>query len=316
MPVLPPLKSFFDAMTAPRPEGPEAPVADARAAMHTMMTQSFGALSAPAAPLPSERDYRLPVDGGEIALRVYGPGAGGAPLPCYVQIHGGGFWLGTLDHSDNLCRSIAADVGCVVASVDYRLAPEHKFPAAAEDSYAALAWVAAHAGELGVDPARLAVGGGSAGGNLAAVVGLMARDRGGPRIVQQVLEIPVTDLTRLDPLRFPDEDLVVESGKAQYGGYYLADPADATHPYASPLLAKDLSGLPPALVMCAEYDPLQPEGEAYARRLAEAGVHVDYRCWEGQFHGSQGMAALIPAEAAAYRAQVAQTLRRAFGLPD
>lgn len=312
MPVLPPLKSFFDAMIAPKPEDPEAPVADARAAMHTMMTQSFGALSRPVAPAPSERDHKVPVAGGEITVRVYGPGDGGPVSPCYLHLHGGGFWLGTLDHSDNLCRSIAAAAGCVVVSVDYRLAPEHKFPAAPEDSYAALVWVAAHAAELGIDPARIAVGGGSAGGNLAAVVSLMARDRGGPRIVQQILEIPVTDLTRLEPIRFPDEDLVVESGKAQYGGYYLADPADATHPYASPMLAQDLSGLPPALVMCAQYDPLQPEGEAYAKRLAESGVPVDYRCWEGQFHGSQGMAALIPEEAAAYHVQVVQTLRRAF----
>lgn len=312
MPILPPLKPFFDAMNAPQSKRAESEIGEARAAMHTMMTQSFGAFARPAAPTPSERDHSVPVKGGEIKVRIYGPGEGATALPCYLYLHGGGFWLGTLEHSDNLCRSIAADVGCVVASVDYRLAPEHKFPTAAEDSYAALLWIAGHAAELGIDTACIAVGGASAGGNLAAVVALMARDRAGPGLVQQVLEIPVTDLTRLEPLRFPEEGLVVESGKAEYGGYYIGDAADAINPYASPLLAQNVSGLPPALVMCAEYDPLQPEGEAYAKRLAEAGVRVDYRCWEGQFHGAQGMAALIPDEAAAYHAQVVGTLRRAF----
>ncbi|CAN7536317.1 alpha/beta hydrolase [Phenylobacterium sp. LjRoot219] len=312
MPVLPPIKPIFDAMNAPAPRS-DVPPAEARAAMHAMIEQNFSALSRQPPPLPSERDHQVPAAGGEITVRVYSQGAGGRARPCYLYLHGGGFWLGTLDQSNALCRTIAVDADCVVASVDYRLAPEHKFPTAAEDGYAALLWVAAHAAELGVDAARIAVGGGSAGGNLAAVVSLIARDRGGPRPVLQLLEIPVTDMTRLEPLRIPEEDLVVEMGKDVYGGYYLADPADATNPYASPLLAPSLSDLPPALVMCAEYDPLRPEGEAYADRLRAAGVPVEYRCWEGQFHGSQNMAALIPEAAAAYRAQVTAALQRAFG---
>ncbi len=313
MPVLPALRPFFDAINAPRPPQPDLPPAEARAAMHAMIDKTYGANRASVAPVASERDYRVPVDGGEITVRVYRPAEAPSPAPCYVHIHGGGFWLGTLDQSDAGCRTLARDVGCVVVSVDYRLAPEAKFPSAAEDSYAALLWVADQADELRVDRSRIAVGGGSAGGNLAAVVALMARDRAGPALVMQVLEIPVTDFTRMEPLSFPQEDLAVRSGKDQYGGFYLASPADATNPYASPLLAPDLGGLPPALVMTAEYDPLRAEGDAYAKRLADAGVAVEHRCWEGQFHGSQSMATLIPAEAAAYRAQIAGALRRAFG---
>ncbi len=216
--------------------------------------------------------------------------------------------MGTLNQGDNACRSIARGADCVVVSVDYRLAPEHRFPTAAEDAYAALLYLVAHSDELGVDPARISVGGGSAGGNLAAVVTLMARDRAGPRIVFQVLEIPVTDLSRDNDLEFPEEDLVISSGKTHYGSLYLGADGDASNPYASPLLANDLGGLPPALVMVAEYDPLQPEGEKYAQRLEQAGVDVEYRCWKGQFHGSQSLSVLIPDEAAAYNQQIVSAL--------
>jgi acetyl esterase len=312
MPVLPALKPFFDAMNTPRPKDPRPP-AEARAAMHRMIDENYGAYFDDAPALPVERDYQAPVQGGEITVRVYRSDPAGRPRPGYLYIHGGGFWLGTLDQTAPSCRGIARAADVVVVSVDYRLAPEHKFPTAAEDSYAALLWMVANAAELGIDPTRIAVGGGSAGGNLATVAALMARDRGGPRIALQVLEVPVTDMTRLDPLHFPNEDLIVHMGKDVYGAHYIASPKDATHPYASPLLAPSLEGLPPALVMCAEYDPLRPEAEAYVERMRAAGVPVEYRCWEGQFHGSCGLAALIPDEAAAYRAQITAALRRAFG---
>jgi acetyl esterase len=222
--------------------------------------------------------------------------------------------LGTLEHSDNGCRAIAADAECVVVSVDYRLAPEAKFPVPTEDCYAALCWVVDNAFELGIDPSRISVGGGSAGGNLSAVVALMARDRGGPPLVLQVLEIPVTDLTMSQPsIDSNDGYLLTRVGMEQYRDHYLAEPKDATNPYASPLLAKDLGGLPPALVMTAEFDPLRDEGEAYAARLAVAAVEVDAMCWEGQFHGSQSMAKLIPDEAAEYHREVTSALRKAYG---
>lgn len=259
-------------------------------------------------------DHGVPVAGAVITARVYAPSrASGQPLPCHVYFHGGSFWLGTLDHFDPVCRGLVEDVGCVVVSVGYRLAPEHKFPTAPEDCFTALCWVADHATELGVDRTRISVGGVSAGGNLAAVVALMARDRSGPPLVLQVLEIPITDLTRLDPLDLPAEGVTLPSGKEVVLHYYLADVADAANPYASPLCAANLAGLPPALVMSAEYDPLAAEAAAYARRLAAANVPVEHLCWEGQFHGSQPMAALIPREAAQYQAQVVRALRRAYG---
>lgn len=313
MPVLPPLKPFFDAMLASGNHSDPRPPAEARVSMHAMIDASFVAFVAPQEPMPHEMDHEIAVPGDTITVRVYSPTKAETLLPCHLHFHGGGFWLGTLEQSDAGCRALARAADCVVVSVDYRLAPEHKFPAAPEDCYAALLWVVENAAVLGVDTSRISVGGGSAGGNLAAAICLMTRDRGGPALVQQILEIPVTDFTVFEPLRIPLEDLVIPSGKDQYGGYYLASAADATNPYASPLLAHDLSGLPPALVMCAEYDPLMPEGAAYAKRLEAAGVPVEYHCWQGQFHGSQQMSVLIPDEVAAYQNLIVNTLRRAYG---
>jgi acetyl esterase len=314
MPVLPGLQVILDAVNASPPQVEGLSVAEARDVAHASMAMSFGATQADGPPMEDVHDHQVAVDGGEITVRVYRP-EGDGPFPCHVYFHGGGFWLGNLDMSDASCRATAVDAGCVVASVDYRLAPEAKFPVPAEDCFTALTWVVDHAADLGVDTSRLSVGGGSAGGNLAAVVSLMARDRGGPSIILQVLEIPVTDLTmsqesvRSNGVGF----LLTTRSIEQYTSYYLADPADATNPYASPLLADDLSGLPPAVVMTAELDPLRDEGEAYARRLAEAGVPVQATRWDGQFHGSQMMAKLIPEESAAYHAAVVATLRTAYG---
>ena len=313
MPLHPALQAVLDAIAESPQSAPGASPAEARAIAHAMMDQSFMALAADAAPVASEVDHKVPVDGGEITVRVYTPDAT-PPLPCHLYIHGGGWWLGTLEHSDSNCRAIANDAECVVVSVDYRLAPESKFPTAAEDCYAALEWVVDHAYELGIDPARVSVGGGSAGGNLSAVVALMARDRGGPALVLQVLEIPVTDCTMGQPsITTNDGYLLTRAGMEQYRDYYVPDPKDWTNPYASPLHAPDLSGLPPALVMTMEFDPLRDEGEAYAARLADAGVEVDAMCWEGQFHGSISMAKLVPDEAAAYHREVVDALRRAYG---
>ena len=314
MPVLPALQAVLDATNAAPPPPPFASVAEARAHAHDMMLSSFAAVAAEGPPVADQFDRLVPVADGEITVRVYVP-EGDGPFPAHLYLHGGGFWLGTLEMSDDACRSIAVDAGCVVVSVDYRLAPEVTFPVPVEDCYAALLWVVEHAAELGIDATRISVGGGSAGGNLAAVTALLARDRQGPPLVLQVLEIPVTDLTMSQ--RSIDENgagfLLTRQSIEQYIGYYLADPADAADPYASPLLADDLSNLPPALVMTAEFDPLRDEGEAYARRLEEAGVPVTARRWDGQFHGSQGMAKLIPDEARAYHGEIVSALRRAYG---
>lgn len=314
MPILAPLKPLFEAIAAAQPSIGEGDPARARANTHAMMEANVLGFYAPRAPTATEADHVVPVAGGRITVRVYDPSrVSDRPLPCHVYFHGGSFWLGTLEHFDPVCRGLVEDVGCVVVSVAYRLAPEHRFPTAPEDCFAALGWVAEHAAELGVDPGRISVGGASAGGNLAAVAALMARDRGGPTLVLQVLEVPIIDLTSLKPLNLPAEGVTLPSGKEVILHYYLSAPSDATNPYASPLCASDLRALPPALVMCAEYDPLAAEGAAYVRRLEAADVPVEYRCWSGQFHGSQPMAALIPKEAAEYQAQVVRALRRAYG---
>lgn len=238
----------------------------------------------------ADRSFSVP--DGEIAARVFSPTSGGT-LPGLVHFHGGGFIYGTVDSffSDVRCSYIAARVGCVVVTVDYRLAPEHKFPTAFEDCYAALLWAFAEAGSLGFDRSRLAVAGESAGGNLAAAVALATRDRGGPPLAVQLLEVPVTDLTATAPL-YPS---VAQFGKG-YGlnsnlhdvvtTEYFAQPSDADDPYASPLHAPDLSGLAPAHVMTAGMDILRDSGEAYARRLAEAGVQVSLHRREEHTHGS------------------------------
>lgn len=312
MPVIEQLKPLLKGLGEASGASAERTPAEQRAAMHAMIESSFNALVAPHDPLPLEVDHTVPVAGGTIRVRAYRPTKSMSPLPCYVYFHGGGFWLGTIDHGDPGARATADKAGCVVVAVDYRLAPEHKYPIPAEDCYAALVWASEHAAELGVDPDRIAVGGASAGGNLAAVVSLMARDRGGPPIVLQILEVPVTDMTNTDALVIPHENMVIPMGKDQYRAYYLNDSSEAADAYVSPLLAPDLTGLPPALVTTAEYDGLRPEGEAFAKRLGESGVPTAYHCGEGQIHGSQNLAGLIPAEAAEYQELIVSALCKAF----
>jgi len=296
----------------PAPEG-ERSVSEKRAIAHGMMQTAFVALSEPGPEVAAVADHTVPVDGGEITVRVYTP-EGSGPFPAHVYFHGGGFWLGDLDFCDITGRELCAGAGCVVVSVDYRLAPEFPFPTPVEDAYTALLWTAAHAQELGIDPARVSVGGASAGGNLAAVVAMMARDRGGPPLVLQVLDIPVTDITMSCASITENGEgyLLTRGAIAQYCDYYLADPADAKNPYASPLLADDLSGLPPAVVMTAEFDPLRDEGEQYAQRLADAGVPVYAKRWDGHLHGSLSMTALVPSSRE-WRNAVIEALREAYG---
>ena len=247
----------------------------------------------------------VPGPAGPIAVRVYTP-RGRAPFPGLVYFHGGGFVLCNLDSHDGICRSLANAAGCVVVSVDYRLAPEHPYPAAPEDCYAATQWVAKNGGELGIDVTRIAIGGDSAGGNLTAVTALLARDRGGPALRFQLLVYPVTDHAfDTDSYRDNAEGYFLESTTMEWFFQQYAGGETAIDARLSPLLAEDLSGLPPAVVVTAEYDPLRDEGEAYARALADAGVRVDLRRFDGMIHGFFDMG---PASAGA-RAAIEESCR-------
>ena len=231
-------------------------------------------------------DHRGAVSGGEITVRAYSPDGPG-PHPALVYYHGGGWVIGDLYTHDGLCRSITNAARCAVLSVDYRLAPESKYPVAVEDSYAALLWIVANAERLGIDRRRMAVGGDSAGGNLATVMALMARDRTGPRLALQVLIYPVTDHD-LDTRSYRENAtgyILTREGMRWFWNHYLASEAQGREPYASPLRAASLAGLPPALVITAEYDPLCDEGEAYAARLRDAGVPGTLTRYPGMFHG-------------------------------
>lgn len=238
----------------------------------------------------------------EIPVRVYRPSLA-TDLPALMFFHGGGFVLCNLDTHDRTCRSLANASGCVVVSVDYRLAPEHKFPAAAEDAYNATRYVAEHANEFGIDPRRLAVGGDSAGGTLATVVALMARDRGGPALKFQLLVYPVTDFTEHGTQSqrdygkgyFLDDELM-----DWFADQYFATEADRHLPYGSPLKA-DLRDLPPAMVMTAECDPLRDQGEAYAEKLRRAGVSVELKRYDGMIHPFLSLAGIVEAGGEAIR---------------
>jgi acetyl esterase len=234
------------------------------------------------------RDLEAPGPRGAIRMRLYrglGTTAGSA-LAGLVYFHGGGWTIGDLDSHDVICRQIANAAGCAVVSVDYALAPEHKFPAGVDDAVAATAWVAQHAADLGVDAARLAVGGDSGGGNLAAVVALDARNRGGPRLGLQVLVYPATDMSlRHDSHRRYGEGLfLTHSLIVWFREHYLRTPADREDWRASPALARDFRNLPPAVVITAGFDPLVDEGEEYAQKLIAAGVPVTVRRFPGQIH--------------------------------
>jgi acetyl esterase len=285
----PQAKRLIDAMPA-MPDLSSIDLAMLREGMKAQSTLSPGEPE----PVARVEERTLPGPAGDVPVRIYTP-EGEGPFPVLVYFHGGGFVLCDLDTHDGTCRSLARGAGCVVVSVDYRLAPEHPFPAGPEDCYAATRWVAERASELGVDASRLAVGGDSAGGNLAAVVSLLAAERGGPSLRFALLVYPVTNC-----------DFSTESYRENAEGYflttdmmkwfweqYLSDPRDGEKPHASPLRAPDLSAHPPAHVVTAGYDPLRDEGEAFATRLREAGVDVTARRYDGMFHGFFAMTAAL-----------------------
>jgi acetyl esterase len=292
MPVLPELEPLLARIRAAGPPERATPVAQRREQVHTGIDLQQAHMVEPVRAL-AYIDHTLPVAGGEIAIRVYRP-EGRERVGCHLFVHGGGWWMGTLDQSDLACSRVAREVDCGVASVGHRWAPEHRFPVPAEDCYAALEWLATSAAELGLDAERISVGGISSGANLAAAITLMARDRGGPTIIAQSLEVPILDLT-----------LSTASNEALADGYMLTrerlelevadycDPQRRAEPYASPLLAKDLTGLPPTLIATAEYDLLRDDGERYAARLRAAGNSATALRWAGHLHGSLGLTRLV-----------------------
>jgi acetyl esterase len=257
-------------------------------------------------------DRAIPGPHGAIPIRVYRP-SGEAGLPVFVWIHGGGWSLGDLGEGDVVDRMISNQAGCLIVSVDYRLAPEHKFPVPFEDCLAAVQWVAQHAAKLGGDPARLAIGGDSAGGNLSAAVALAVRDLGGPAISLQVLVYPATEYAVERPSwrRNREGPLLTAEDVIWFWGLYLRDAADRTDPRAVPTSAKTLAGLPPAFILVAEYDPLCDDGLEYGRLLAEAGVKVTSKRYDGVFHGFFGMPGIV-AKAAEAIDDVAAALRDTF----
>ena len=230
------------------------------------------------------------VDGNEIPIRIYWPDGwseSAEPTPGFVVFHGGGWVMGTLDLYDSLARQFANAGKCVVISVDYRMAPEHRYPAAAEDCHSVTEFVSQNAGSLGIDPKRIFVGGDSAGGNLAAVVSLMARDRSSVQIAGQVLVYPISDCDFETASYHENSDgyFLTRASMIWFWDQYAPEKADREHPYASPLRAESLAGLPPAWVMTAGYDPLRDEGEALAAKLEADGVATHLEKFESQIHG-------------------------------
>jgi acetyl esterase len=248
--------------------------------------------------LKSVAPLAIPAPHGSIPGRIYTPNKlrqTDGLAPCLVFFHGGGWVIGDLDTHDVVCRKLADEGQLIVISIDYRRAPEHKFPAAVDDAIAATAWIAAHANEFGIDAARLLVGGDSAGGNLATVVAIAAHDGNGPAISGQVLIYPATDFTMAHPSHSEPETniLLTHSVIRWFRDHYLNGTADVHDWRASPALARTLVGLPPAYVLTAGADPLRDEGDDYARRLTQAGVAVTHRTFPGQFHGFFTMGKLL-----------------------
>jgi acetyl esterase len=266
----------------------------------------------PPQPVTSVVDRSIPGVDGELPVRIYAPD-GPRPMPALVFFHGGGWVVGSLNTHDVLCRALANGGGCIVVSVDYRLAPEHKFPAAIDDCEAATRWVHANAQSLGIDTGRIAVGGDSAGGNLAAAVALALRDSGGPSLAYQLLIYPVTDHNYdTDSYRTNGEGYRLTLAAMQYyWNHYLRAASDADNQRASPLRARDLRGLPPAFVATAEFDPLLSEGRAYADRLGEAGVAVEYCEYPGLVHGFAAQGGVVDRAREAID-ELAAALNRAF----
>ena len=301
----------MDAITAQGGKPIEDSTAAEVRASRAQNADAMAALAGPEQPVARVEDRTIPGPAGPVPVRVYWP-VTGKPLPALVYLHGGGWVFGNIDSVDRNCRALANAVECVVVNVEYRLAPEHKYPAAAEDTYAVIAHIASHPEEFNVDVNRMAVGGDSAGGNLATVACLMARDRGGPRLAFQLLVYPVTDYDDDRPsTRENDGYLLTRATLRWFWNHYVCSPEEGRQVYASPIHAASLAGLPPAMVITAECDPLRDQGEAYAHRLQQFGVPVALKRYAGAIHVFFQMSAVIDAGREA-RADAAAALRHAF----
>ena len=290
----PQAKALLEQMAA----NPDAPrLIDLPPAGGREMYRAMAAMLDPqGVPIGKVEDRAIPGPAGDIPVRVYTPVAAGGTGPALVYYHGGGWVIGDLETHDALCRTLANEAGCKVIAVDYRLAPEHPFPAAIDDAYAAVKWVEANASEIGIDPNRIAVAGDSAGGNLAAAVSLRAKAEKGPHIAFQLLIYPVTDAPRTTQSYkdFAAGHMLEAEGMDWFWNHYvLSAGADPKHPYAAPLHAESLAGLPPAYVVTAGFDVLRDEGKAYAEALKKAGVEVEYVNYEGMIHGFFNMQGVL-----------------------
>jgi acetyl esterase len=305
----PQAKALLDFLaSAGAPPIEQLPLSEARA-VRSEMIESGG----PEEPVAEVQNRTVPGPGGPIPVRLYRP-VKKDTLPALVYFHGGGFVICNLDTHDRQCRALANASGCAVISVDYRLAPEHKYPAAVEDAYAATKYVAEHAAEFGVDPNRIAVGGDSAGGNLATVVSLLSRDRGGPRLKFQLLVYPMVDFYDQSPSmqHYSKDYFLTREGMDWFTESYLPNREAGLEPSASPTNATDLRGLPPAMVLTAECDPLRDQGEAYARKLQGAGVAVELKRYEGMFHPFFQFGAVLDTARVAMK-DAASAVREALG---
>lgn len=287
MPLHPQLMALVDAMAAnPDAKGTHEQTPQEARDGYRALSAMFGAVPEVAA----VEDHRLPCPDRDIPVRIYRP-EGGGPFGVLVFYHGGGWVIGDLDTHDRECRLLCSGAGCLVVSVDYRLAPEHPFPAAVDDAFAALQWIGRNAAEIGGDPGRIAVGGDSAGGNLSAVMALLARDAGGPALCYQLLVYPAVDARENGDYRSrvknADGPFLTQAAMDYFTGHYLGGKgAEGSREdfRVSPLLAESHRDLPPTLLVTAEFDPLRDEGEAYARRLEASGVPVRLHRYDGMPH--------------------------------
>lgn len=314
MPLDPQAKAFLDQMVSSgAPPISSLTPAQARAAL-----SNLAELGGPAATVRNIEDRKVPGPDGDIPIRIYTPDKGeqhAGSSGTLVYFHGGGWVMCNIETHDRICRKICHESGCLVVSVDYRLAPENKFPAALEDAYAATYWVCNNIASWGGDPKRVAVGGDSAGGNLATVTTLLARDRGTPPIRYQVLIYPVTDYYKPGTASYQEfaEGYFLSLDDMIWNfTHYLPDQREADNPLVSPLKAKDLSNLPPALIVTGEYDPLRDEGEAYGKRLATEGVPAEIIRFKGLFHPFFNLGGVID-EANRAISVVAERLKKALG---
>jgi acetyl esterase len=277
--------------------------------MHTLapteareMAQAFHALAGEPEEVAQTQEFSIPVDGGEIAITLITPRGLAGVSGCLLYYHGGGWVIGSRETVAPACHALASRGSCRVANVEYRLSPEHKFPTPLDDCYAVLKWFIENGESVQVDASKIAVGGDSAGGNLAAAVALRARDEGLDNIKLQLLIYPVTNFA-FDTASYEDNGdgyLLTKDMMSWFWNHYLSNSSDGEHPYASPLRAKDLSGLPQTVVYTAEFDPLRDEGEAYANKLRSAGVDVHLTRFDGQIHAFFQMGGVFPAATAAY----------------